>query len=191
MPVEIEAKMSVEGFESLRPRLGELQAKLLGRYLETNTFFDITDRSLLAADKGLRLRLKRNLDTGEDTHIITYKGPRQPGPLEEPCEEVELMVEGSAESDQALGMPGLQQGSVFRKERESYSVGSCEVELDELPFLGTYVEVEGPTEAAVLHVRQMLGLNEPPLIKAGYVSILTSYLRSAASRKATSDLARP
>jgi adenylate cyclase class 2 len=176
MPVEIEAKMSVEGFDATRAKLKELQARLLGRYLETNSFFDIADRSLLAADKGLRLRLKRNADTGEEQHIITYKGPRHPGPLKS-REEVELMVEGSAEAVKLLECLGYHKVLSFEKRRESYALETCEVELDEVPYLGTYVEVEGPSEQQVLHVRQMLGLGERPLIKAGYVSMLTSYLQ--------------
>ena len=73
--------MSVEGLAATRTKVLEVGGRLLGKYLETNTFFDSEDRSLLAADKGLRLRHKRNIDTGEEHYIITYKGPRQPGAL--------------------------------------------------------------------------------------------------------------
>jgi len=176
MPVEIEAKMAVEDLDSVRARLTELGAKRLGNYLETNIFFDQEDRSLLAADKGLRLRVKHDMDSGEDTHILTFKGPRHPGPLKS-REEVELMVEGRAEAVKLLECLGYCQMLSFEKRRESFSIESCEVELDEMPLLGTYVEVEGPSEEAVMHVRQLLGLSDRPLIRAGYVSMLSSYLQ--------------
>ena len=176
MAVEIEAKMAVENLDSVRARLTELNAKRLGEYLETNIFFDQEDRSLLAADKGLRLRVKHDMDSGEDSHILTFKGPRHPGPLKS-REEIELMVEGRAEAVKLLECLGYCQMLSFEKRRESFSLESCEVELDELPLLGTYVEVEGPSEDAVMRVRQLLGLSDRPLIRAGYVSMLSSYLQ--------------
>ncbi|HEX4792378.1 MAG TPA: class IV adenylate cyclase [Humisphaera sp.] len=176
MPVEIEAKMSVEGLAATRTKVLEVGGKLLGKYLETNTFFDSEDRSLLAADKGLRLRHKRNIDTGEEHYIITYKGPRQPGALKS-REEVELMVEGAAETVKLMECLGYRPVLSFEKRRESFALDGCEVDLDELPYLGTYVEVEGPSEQAVMRVRQTLGLSDRPLIKAGYVSMLSSYLQ--------------
>src|SRR5579862_2657794 len=81
MAVEIEAKMAVEDLSQVRAKLTELNAQRIGQFFETNTFFDNEDRSLLAADKGLRLRLKRNIATGDEDHIITFKGPRQHGAL--------------------------------------------------------------------------------------------------------------
>jgi len=176
MAVEIEAKMSVEGLASTRTKVLELGGKLLGKYLETNTFFDSEDRSLLAADKGLRLRHKRNMETSEEHDIITYKGPRQPGALKS-REEVELMVEGTVETIKLLECLGYRPVLSFEKRRESYSLDGCEVDLDELPYLGAYVEVEGPSEQAVMRVRQSLGLSDRPLIKAGYASMLSSYLQ--------------
>jgi adenylate cyclase class IV len=50
------------------------------------------------------------------------------------------------------------------------------VELDELPYLGNYVEIEGPSEKDVESVRRSLGLENLPLIKTGYISMLAGYL---------------
>src|SRR5436309_2052695 len=91
MPVEIEAKMSVESFEPVRDRLREVGARRAGEHLELNTFFDTEDRSLLAADEGLRLRLEQEVPAGRERRIITWKGPRQLGPLKS-REEMEIEV---------------------------------------------------------------------------------------------------
>ncbi|HZL34867.1 MAG TPA: class IV adenylate cyclase [Tepidisphaeraceae bacterium] len=176
MAVEIEAKMAVENLVAVRDRLRECGGRPLGIFFETNTFFDNDDRTLLAADKGLRLRLSRNTGTDEEDHIITWKGPRQHGPLKS-REEVELAVEGSAEATKLLECLGFQKMLSFEKRRESWELDGCRVELDEVPFLGTFVEVEGPDDAAVLRVRQTLHLGDRPLIKYGYVALLTGYLQ--------------
>ncbi len=179
MAVEIEAKMAVGDLNSVRSRLAECHAKRLGAFTEVNTFFDTDDRSLMAADKGLRLRLNRNTETGEEDHIMTYKGPRQHGPLKS-REEVEMAVEGSAESAKLLECLGFHKMLSFEKRRESWELDGCRVELDELPYLGTYVEIEGPDDASVMRVRKTLNLADRALIRYGYVAMLSGYLQEHA-----------
>lgn len=176
MAVEIEAKIAVEDLAPMRSRLAELGAKRIGAFAEVNVFFDNEDRSLLAADKGLRVRLNRNTETGEEEHILTYKGPRQHGPLKS-REEVELIVEGSTEAAKLLACLGFVKTLSFEKRRESWHLDNCKVELDELPYLGTFVEIEGPDEASVQRVRQKLNLADRPAIKYGYIAMLSGYLQ--------------
>src|SRR4051794_36922292 len=106
MPIEIEAKVSVPDVEVVRKRLQEVSAEPAGSVIETNTFFDTDDRSLLAADKGLRLRRKVNASDENDVmYIITFKGPRRHGQLKS-REEVELVVEGEREAISLLNCLG-------------------------------------------------------------------------------------
>ena len=49
--------------------------------------------------------------------------------------------------------------SASRSAARSWKLGGCTVELDELPHLGTFVEIEGPSEAAILKVRDQLQLD--------------------------------
>ena len=55
--------------------------------------------------------------------------------------------------------------------------GACEAALDELPLLGTFVEIEGPSERDVSAARDALALADFPLISSGYISLLASYLQ--------------
>jgi adenylate cyclase, class 2 len=183
MPVEIEAKMKVEDLGAIRTRLQERGALKAGEYLETNTFFDADDRSLLAADKGLRLRRARNIETGEDEFTLTYKGPRQHGPLKS-RDEQELRVANAEDAIAFLNKLGFTVLFAFEKKRESWALEGCKVELDELPHLGTFVEVEGPRDDAVMKVRELLGLGSRPIVKASYTALLMTYLqeRGQASR---------
>ena len=94
---------------------------------------------------GLRLRTNHDSATGTETHIITWKGPRQPGALKS-REEVELTVTDPADAALLLEKLGYVKVLTFEKRRQSWQLGGCKVELDELPLLGSFVEVEGPGE---------------------------------------------
>src|SRR5687768_1040141 len=95
MPVEIEAKMSVESFDLVRGKLRETGATHAGAHFEVNTFFDTDARGLLARGEGLRLRLNRDAVTGREDYVVTYKGRRLPGPLKS-REEIEFAVSPGA-----------------------------------------------------------------------------------------------
>lgn len=176
MPLEIEAKMAVPSLEPVRARLVECGAARLGDFLEVNTFFDTEGRSLLAADEGLRLRLNRNAGTGEQENIITYKGPRQAGAVKS-REEIELTVTEPENAAALFERLGYLRVLSFEKRRQSWKLADCKVELDELPHLGSFVEVEGPAEASVLQVRRVLGLDDHPIVKPSYIAMLVDYLK--------------
>ena len=176
MPIEIEAKLSVPNFDGVRARLQEHGATHVGSCLETNTFFDTDDRSLLAADQGLRLRQRRDDVTGELTYVITYKGPRQHGQLKT-RDELELGVLNGRDAVNLLRQLGYSPMLSFEKRRESWKLAGCAVELDELPRVGTFVEIEGPNEAQILKVRDMLHLADRPLVKTSYVALLMTDLQ--------------
>ena len=176
MPVEIEAKIKVENFDDVRARLQKAGAGDGTDHFETNTFFDTEDHSLLAADKGLRLRLTRDEQSGAEQHIVTYKGPRRPGPLKS-REEVEVSVNDPEQATRLFEQLGFKKLLSFEKRRQSWNLDGCKVELDTVPHLGTFVEIEGAGEQAVMKVRQTLGLSDRPLVKTSYVALLTGHLQ--------------
>ncbi|CAN5368361.1 hypothetical protein BH09PLA1_BH09PLA1_29030 [soil metagenome] len=176
MPIEIEAKLSVPDLNVVRARLREVGAESAGSVLETNTFFDSEDRSLLAADEGLRLRKRVDTETNETRFIITYKGARQHGQLKN-RDEVECAVENDRDAMTLLSRLGFLRVLSFEKRRESWKLGGCSVELDEMPYVGTFVEIEGPSEPAILKVREQLQLSERPLVKASYIALLMTHLQ--------------
>src|SRR4051794_7997253 len=91
MSIEIEAKMKVPEHAPVRGQLEKLGATKLGEFLEVNTFFDTEDRSLLAADRGLRIRHKRDANGTSEEYIVTVKGPRLHGQLKS-REETEVTI---------------------------------------------------------------------------------------------------
>jgi adenylate cyclase class 2 len=168
----------VDDLSVVRERLKAAGAEPDGAVLETNVFFDTDDRSLLAADKGLRVRHARDLSSGREEHVITFKGPRHHGPLKS-RDEREITVNDGAGAAALLEALGYHKVLSFEKRRESWRLGGCKVELDELPHLGVYVEIEGPRDEIVMRVRETLKLSDRPLVKASYIAMLMTHLQES------------
>jgi adenylate cyclase, class 2 len=182
VPVEIETKLQVEDHDSVRAQLKECGASRIGNYLETNIFFDKVDRALLATDRGLRLRIARDTETHSNQFTLTYKGPRLPGQVKS-REEHELSVDSSEETAAILECLDFRKVFSFEKKRERWKLDGCMIELDEVPHLGYFVEIEGPSEQAVLALHAKLNLNNQSMIKASYVALLMEYLQRMQSNQ--------
>jgi adenylate cyclase class 2 len=188
MPVEVEAKMAVPDVEPVRATLKRLDATGGGLTLETNIFFDTADRALEKAGSGLRLRTNRDAASGRETHVITHKGPLLAGGVKS-REETELTVENADDASALFARLGFRKTLTFQKRRESWTFRSCKIELDDLPHLGSFVEVEGPDEATVMKVREELGLADRPILKTSYIGMLVRYL--AERGESTTDVRFP
>jgi adenylate cyclase, class 2 len=175
MPIEIEAKIQVPDHAPVREKLRSMGAKKVGEYFETNTFFDTNDHTLRDADRGLRIRRNRDVGTKEEEFILTMKGPRLQGELKS-REENEVTIDNAEQMATVLDRLGYRAVLSFEKRRERWLLGGCHVELDELPHLGTFVEIEGDGDASVMKVREQLGLSGEPLINEGYIALLMAFI---------------
>jgi len=173
--IEVEAKMRLADPEGVRERLADLGAKRVSNLLETNTFFDTREGVLKASDQGLRIRIESN---GEKTprSVITHKGPRAHGKLKS-RNETEVVVADPRDAAALLGALGYQPVLTFEKRRERWTLDGCTVELDNMPYLGEFIEIEGRSDEEVLAVRQKLGLDDTPILKSSYIAMLTTYMR--------------
>ena len=104
------------------------------------------------------------------------KGPQQQGDLKS-REEAEVRVEAGDDAVAVLAALGYQPTLSFEKKRQSWELDGCKIELDEIPILGRFVEIEGPDPQTVMRVRQKLGLADRPLIKTGYITMLARHLK--------------
>ncbi len=179
MALEIEAKVKVDDHAAVRARLESSGARRLGEVLELNTFFDTVDHRLLGRDEGLRVRRARDAATGAEYCVVTFKGPARAGSELKTREELEFFVTDGGAAEQVLHRLGYARDLCFEKRRESWELDGCHVELDELPRLGRFVEIEGRDPAAVLRVRAALGLAGRPLIKVTYVAMVAALLRES------------
>lgn len=172
--IEIETKMAISDPQALRQRLTELGANRGRLTLETNLFFDTPDSSLRASDQGLRLRIEQPVKGGSEKIILTHKGPRAHGRLKSRS-ETELGVSSAAQAIDLLRALGYSQVFSFQKRRESWELDGCQIALDQVPHLGRFVEIEGPSDQAVLTLRSRLGLETAALLSGSYVSMLIAY----------------
>lgn len=174
MPREIEAKFRVESHDPLRERLKTLGATPLGFVLEANRIFDRPDGSLRREGYGLRIRSLTRSESAEASPTLTVKGPADAGPFKS-REELEIRISEAETAADMLGLLGFVPVLRYQKRRESWHLGECRIELDEPPHIGLFIEIEGPTEAAIRAVQNKLGLKGSGHVKASYVRMLAEY----------------
>lgn len=176
MPVEVEAKIKVDSHEAVLERLSSLRAMRICRVLETNHIFDNRDRTLLSSGRGLRVRICRAEDGNDPPATLTYKGPRIQGPLKT-REEIEIATDDGEACKELIRALGFVEVLCFEKRRETWRLGDCTIELDEIPYLGRYIEIEGPDEAAVVQAQRALGFGECRTVRQSYISLLVEHCR--------------
>lgn len=183
MPVEIEAKMRLTSRDMIIHQLKKAKARFVAQLSETNSYFDTSRGDLKSTDHGLRTRIEvtdAGLATERVVTTITHKGPRAHGALKS-REETELVVDNARDAAKLLGALGYHHVLTFEKRRTRYELDGCRVELDELPVIGSFIEIEGPSEAAVLAVREKLEMSSSPVIKSSYIAMLKTHLQETHS----------
>ncbi len=174
MAREIEIKLRVDRHEPTRERLSALGAKCLGRFRETNVIFDHIDGSLRKKGCGLRVRESVSLDDGTVACTFTYKGPRDPGVVKS-REELEVSVDDFATLTSMVKAMGFVPILQYEKNRESWLLDDCRIELDEPPHIGFFVEIEGPSEGCIRDAQRKLALDQSELVQKSYVRLLADY----------------
>jgi adenylate cyclase class 2 len=174
MYIEIEAKLKVDSFKGIEKRLKALGAEFLRKRLHTDAYFDDGKSSLRKSDSALRIR--RQLIGRTEQVVITFKGPRQEGRFKQ-RQEIQFEVSDARLAEMFLAAIGYKKTLVFQKKREAWHYGGCEVALDELPFLGRFVEIEGPGARKIAAVQKKLGLEDLPHIHQSYAVLMQKQLR--------------
>jgi adenylate cyclase class 2 len=172
MALEIEAKMRLDDPAALRRRLAEGGAVCAGTRTLRDHYFDTPDHRLRDGDRGLRVRLA-------DGAVLTYKGPRLEGPFKS-RQELETRVADGEVLMQLLQQLGLVQVFLYEKRREQWRLDACAVSLDELPQLGCFVEIEGPSEQAIAQALRRLGLEGVSLVHESYLHLVAEHLEKHA-----------
>jgi adenylate cyclase class 2 len=152
MQQEIEVKFLRVNHDELRKKLQALGAtcehpmRLMRRIM-----FDYPDKRFQSHDHSQRLRIR---DEG-DKIAINYKaknGTNYPYEIEVGIDSFEAMTS-------LLEAIGLERYSFQESKRETWRHKDIEVVLDEWPWLGTYIEIEGPSEESIKAAAKDLGFN--------------------------------
>ena len=173
MSTETEAKLKVESHHRLAERLAEFGAEFIGEQIHTDYYFDDADRTLTADDKCLRVR--RQLMGETEKVLLTYKGPKEKHELKRRL-EIEIEVESRESVENLLSALGYEQVLVFEKKRRLWRLAECEVALDELRLLGSFVEIEGPDADMIAGVQKLLGLEHLSHVPQSYASMVADKL---------------
>ncbi|MBW8034599.1 MAG: class IV adenylate cyclase [Planctomycetes bacterium] len=176
MKIEIETKIKVDSFESVWDRLKAAGGQLNAKVVQRDTFFVDIEHKLIRSDRGLRLRVQ--IADGIETVILTYKGPRQKTSFKS-RQEIEVEVDSYESMESIFLALGFEKGISFEKRRDLWSLDECEVCLDELPLLGRFVEVEGPSEDKIRLVLQKIGLSASDHIDKSYAKLMREKLKGS------------
>ena len=174
MNTEIEAKLKVDSHKEIAERLSELGAEFLEERLQKDWYFDDADKALAKTDRCIRLR--RQLAGQEERIFLTYKGAREKNKFKR-RREIEVEVNDGDSTEKLLSAIGYEKILSVEKRRRVWRLGGCEVALDELPLLGSFVEIEGPDEERIAEVQEDLGLSGLPHIPESYATLMSDKLR--------------
>lgn len=176
MPIELEIKLRVAAHDPVRRRLRECGAGLLRRVVETNWILDNAEGTLRNQGCGLRVRLAV-AEGGERGGTMTFKGPRASGPFKA-REELEIEISDAATCVEVLSLLGYTPVLKYQKQRESWQLGECRIELDEPARLGQFVEIEGPDQQAIREAQARIGLSDAVVEHASYVELVLDWCKA-------------
>jgi len=173
MNKEIEAKVRVASLDHVAGRLTAVGARYVASHDQHDVFFADREMKLIAAGCGLRIRRQKD-DNGERA-LLTFKGPREKSRYKV-RPEAEVAVTDADTMRTILDALGYRPFVEVVKRRQLWRLDDCEVCLDDVAALGSFVEVEGPNEQAVAAVLEKLGLADLEPITRGYASMVRQEL---------------
>jgi len=178
MPIETETKIPLEPGKAKEVRKkifaygGRWREGREGVCFQRNTFLDTPDRRLFKCDRLLRIR--EVIKDGQLVKAtITWKGPRkkEEGVFKE-RPEIEIEVADPQKAIALLSNLGFSEiVEVFEKKIEHLELGGVKIDLNEVPFLGFFIELEGSKEA-IKKVVKKLGLDLSQATPQRYEEIL-------------------
>jgi predicted adenylyl cyclase CyaB len=162
--LEVELKYLQADLDDVRRRLTEAGAVLQApRALESNEVFDDDDESLHRSRRLLRLR---------NSHELTVKLPMEDAEFKS-RQEINLDV-ASGDVEAFLSGLGYKARWRYQKWREGWDLDGMWVTLDELPFIGSVVEIEGDRER-IDAIAERIGLGGKPTSTANYQTLYLDY----------------
>ena len=173
MHTETEAKLKVDLLQEVERKLSDVGAEFVEEQLQTDTYFDDADGSLKSGDRALRIRRQRAGQRVET--FLTYKGPKQKDDFKK-RQEIEIEIGDADSAEELLLALGYEKALVFEKKRRVWQLDDCTVSLDEVPLLGSYVEIEGPLGQSIADAQKRIGLSDLPNIIESYACLIQQKL---------------
>ena len=174
---EVEAKFQLPDVDAFRRSLkqqgfaAQRTEDHIDRYLRHPT------RDFAETDEALRMRMV--IRDRISVTVMTYKGPRDPGPVKA-REEIETPVANPTQMSAIFKSLGFTPAAVVEKRREVFTRDTTTVTIDTVTDVGTYAEVEqlasgadrDAAAAVVLEVAAALGLPDSAREPRSYLELL-------------------
>lgn len=167
--IENEIKFRVKDVAGMRGLLRSLGVSLGRPRRQVDYSFDTPAKDL--AGQNMLIRLRRD---GAKA-LLTFKGPVLSGRFKR-CFEYNAEVADLGRAKRLLRQSGLVPCFLKEKLRQEGKFGRALICLDTLPFLGTFIEIEG-SDAVIGSVIASLRLNPGSAIKDTYNGLFRKFLR--------------
>lgn len=171
--LEVKLALTVEQFQSVFELCQKLFGKPISHTLQLDEYYDTEDRQLNQQDLVIRIRSQGIRKQ------IALKSPRikLPSGL---TNRIELEFQSAAEENvhEQLLHQGLKPFEASEKERWTFVTDDFEIVLDKLPFIGTFIEIEGPSEEAIHSMLQKLHLSSDQIVTQNYGEIMKDKLKA-------------
>ena len=172
---ELEIKISIdtsELFKQVYDTCNKLFGPPTSHLIQLDEYYDTPDGRLKNQDLVIRIRSNGKKKT------IALKSPRVelPSGMTERIELEFLSADGEQVQEQ-LVKQGLNPNEAAEKERWTFVHDDCEIVLDRLPFIGTFIEIEGPSEDVITKMVHLLGLSSCQIVRKNYGELMMDKFR--------------
>jgi adenylate cyclase class 2 len=159
--------------EQVAVKLAELGAEFGQEQLHTDCHFDDAHGTLQKTDRCLRLR--RQVSDGSERFFLTFKGAKEKSSFKK-RQEIEIEITDGDSIRNLFSALGYEKVLVIEKRRRIWHLDNCVIALDQLPLIGSFVEIEGPDEQNIADVQKSLGLSHLSHIKKSYAALIKDKL---------------
>lgn len=149
MYTEYEVRVLDVNQEEIMKKLEEIGASFSWERLQKRYVYDFHPKE---ENKWIRLRTNGISTSLTIKNIATSKI--------DGTQELEVIVDNFERTNLILKELGYLPKSYQENKRRQYTLNGVEIDLDSWPFIPTYLEIEGPSEEAVYHTLEVLGIDK-------------------------------
>lgn len=138
-----------------------------GNILQRDEYYDTKEELLKKSDMTVRIRLVNN------EIKVALKGPRQfiNNKMHKRI-ELEFTISNEKEIRKQICENELFATAIIEKRRWPFRIQNCEVVIDKLPFIGSFLEVEGDSSVKIDNILKILNISHEDAVRENYTELL-------------------
>lgn len=176
--LEVEVKIKIEK-ANIEEKLTDLGFIKESSVYELDTYFNSEMMDLKKADKALRIRKHKDIDSGEINYVLNFKGPKVDD-ITMTRQETEFEIPSFSDGELVLNGLGFYAAGNVEKTRTHYIKEEITCCLDSVIGLGDFLEIEIMAEekdydTAINNIDELLkklGLSMEDTINSSYLCML-------------------